>query len=71
MITPAAKRRSKGAGVWIRRLVLLIALALIAAVIAGLIILSQQGGTDTSDSVRTTIDDQITRLEEIVRDNTQ
>jgi serine/threonine-protein kinase len=71
VITPAAKRRSKGAGVWIRRLALLIALALIAAVIAGLIILSQQGGTETSDSVRTTIDDQITRLEEIVRDNTQ
>ncbi len=71
VITPAAPRRRKRAGVWIRRLAAVIVLALLAAVIAGLIILSQQGGTDTGDSVRTNIDDQISRLEEIIRDNTQ
>jgi eukaryotic-like serine/threonine-protein kinase len=74
VITPAAqqRRRKGGAGRAVRIFALLIVLALLAAAIAGLVLLANGGGTtNASDSVRPTINDQISRLDEIIRGNTQ
>jgi serine/threonine-protein kinase len=70
VITPAARRRRTGGAVWVRRIAALVALLLLAAVIAGLVILASNQGSSTDNPTGQTIDDQISRLEQIVRDNT-
>src|SRR5262249_54515344 len=74
VITPAAqqRRRKSSPGRGLRIFALLVVLALLAAAIIGLVTLANSNnGANASDSVRTNINDQISRLDEIIRGNTQ
>jgi serine/threonine-protein kinase len=71
VIQPAASRRPS-AGRTARWVAALIVLALVIAVIVGLVALANNAsqGVDASDVVQQEIDEQITRLEQFIQDNT-
>ncbi len=72
-VAPAAKPKRSGFGRFMRVLGLLLLIGVLAALIAGgVLLLTDAGqGTDAGSFIRDQINDQIDAIEEFVRDNTQ
>ncbi len=73
VITPAAKPKRSAFGRFMRVLGLLLLIGVLAALIAGgVLLLTDAGqGTDAGSFIRDTINDQINSLEQFIRDRTQ
>ena len=73
VVAPAAKPKRSAFGRFMRVLGLLLLIGVLAALIAGgVLLLTDAGqGTDAGDFIRDTINDQIDSLEHFIRENTQ
>ena len=73
VVAPAAKPKRSAFGRFMRVLGLLVLIGVLAALIAGgVLLLTDAGqGTDAGDFIRDTINDQIDSLEQFIRENTQ
>ena len=73
-VTPAAARQQRSAGSRVARtLGILLLIAILAALIAGGVLLLTDAGqqTDLGQTIKDNIDDQIQAIEDFIRDNTQ
>ena len=73
VIQPASAKRKRSASSIARGIFLILLLALVAAIVAGIVILSTNAGqsTDVGDLLQDQVDTQIDKLEQYIQDNTE